>query len=626
VYTKNSTNHIINFSQTNPGEYLYEFDTQKANTGNNTITIYGNSTFYQNQEINITVDVTKQTILTVDNDYISVPSLSNFSVLFNYTEYNSPDTGINTSDISTNWIDEFTTTRISQGQYNLTCNTSAYSSNEIHTLILTVKAYRYESHSIPIRIFVSELGSSIALKVNNTDFVTNDIYTTEVWQKINITIEYKDSYGGHLSGANVSLLGKGDFQEQGTYEQYSIIINASTLSEDVDTLTIFANKSQYNPQTTQFLVTITERQTKMDIWLNNINSTKDPTIILPIGQQLNVEINYTDTLETHVENATVKLLGEGYNLLLSEDKVRGLYLATISTDQLGLGTKILTIDSSRNNYEPALENMRVIVRKIRTEVTTEDGEKSYEINPGEDFTLTVELKDLDFGGKIEDADVTYDWKFGEGDLEEVDDGVYEITFENVPEGSYTIKISVFKKGGKYEFDDLKISLTASRPEGESLLFLILLLIAISVAVALASYIIYYQKVLKYPKPVRKVRKYRKSLKKKTAPRVDIIGRKQAFKEIFGKEFKNLGDLMKGKTSEEIASSDKIVKKSLKLSTGTIIKGSEEGLVPIGTGVLAAKKGKMKKKIVIFEPHPIDLLMGMGPIIFDWIEEKHDIHF
>lgn len=31
------------------------------------------------------------------------------------------------------------------------------------------------------------------------------------------------------------------------------------------------------------------------------------------------------------------------------------------------------------------------------------------------------------------------------------------------------------------------------------------------------------------------------------------------------------------------------------------------------------------KIVIFEPHPDDLLFGAGPIIFDWIEEGHNIH-
>jgi LmbE family N-acetylglucosaminyl deacetylase len=31
------------------------------------------------------------------------------------------------------------------------------------------------------------------------------------------------------------------------------------------------------------------------------------------------------------------------------------------------------------------------------------------------------------------------------------------------------------------------------------------------------------------------------------------------------------------------------------------------------------------KIVIFEPHPDDLLFGPGPILLDWIEEEHEIH-
>ncbi|MFO7797104.1 MAG: PIG-L deacetylase family protein [Promethearchaeati archaeon] len=31
------------------------------------------------------------------------------------------------------------------------------------------------------------------------------------------------------------------------------------------------------------------------------------------------------------------------------------------------------------------------------------------------------------------------------------------------------------------------------------------------------------------------------------------------------------------------------------------------------------------KIIIFEPHPDDLLFGPGPILLDWIKENHNIH-
>ena len=65
--------------------------------------------------------------------------------------------------------------------------------------------------------------------------------------------------GNHLSGANVTLLGIGNLTEQNN--QYYIIINATELGQGLDTLTIFANKSGYNPQTISFHVDITETKT-----------------------------------------------------------------------------------------------------------------------------------------------------------------------------------------------------------------------------------------------------------------------------------------------------------------------------------------------------------------------------
>ncbi|TFG08339.1 MAG: hypothetical protein EU539_02580 [Promethearchaeota archaeon] len=70
--------------------------------------------------------------------------------------------------------------------------------------------------------------------------------------------------------------------------------------------------------------------------------------------------------------------------------------------------------------------------------------------------------------------------------------------------------------------------------------MILLPIIIGILIAtggLLAYFIYYQRVLKYPKPVRKIRKYRKTLKKQNDPKVNIIGRTEAFKEKFNAKIK-----------------------------------------------------------------------------------------
>jgi hypothetical protein len=108
---------------------------------------------------------------------------------------------------------------------------------------------------------------------------------------------------------------------------------------------------------------------------------------------------------------------------------------------------------------------------------------------------------------------------------------------------------------------------------EPLINLILAIAAIAGGIFLGGYLIAYQLVLKYPKPVRKVRKYRKTLKRKKVPTVNITGKKNAFKEIFNTEIASIKGLFSSATSQKIAAKDKIVQKSLQISSEKIIKKS-----------------------------------------------------
>ena len=63
------------------------------------------------------------------------------------------------------------------------------------------------------------------------------------------------------------------------------------------------------------------------------------------------------------------------------------------------------------------------------------------------------------------------------------------------------------------------------PTDDSDLFMLAFILISIGAVCLAAYTIYYQRVLKYPKQVRKVRKYRKTLNKEKAPDSQIADRK-----------------------------------------------------------------------------------------------------
>ncbi|MBY9010703.1 MAG: hypothetical protein KGD74_12625 [Candidatus Lokiarchaeota archaeon] len=101
------------------------------------------------------------------------------------------------------------------------------------------------------------------------------------------------------------------------------------------------------------------------------------------------------------------------------------------------------------------------------------------------------------------------------------------------------------------------------------LFLIIAIVAIIGATILGGYFLEYYFVLKYPKPVRKVRKYRRTLKKKNSPNINITSREKIFKVLFNKRISS--ELSRSKTSKEIAIADKIVKKSLKVSSKKLTK-------------------------------------------------------
>lgn len=97
------------------------------------------------------------------------------------------------------------------------------------------------------------------------------------------------------------------------------------------------------------------------------------------------------------------------------------------------------------------------------------------------------------------------------------------------------------------------------------IFRILLIIASVLAAGVGSYLIAYQKVLKYPKPVRKVRKYRKTLRRKASPSIKINSRNGAFNAAYMAELNRTSKFLKVKPIEQKVQPEKLLeKKSAKI--------------------------------------------------------------
>ena len=98
------------------------------------------------------------------------------------------------------------------------------------------------------------------------------------------------------------------------------------------------------------------------------------------------------------------------------------------------------------------------------------------------------------------------------------------------------------------------------PIPEPLIFTILLIAAIVAAACVGVYFIAYYKILRFPKSVRKIRKYRNTLKSEQNPSTSITSRKDGFGLKYKKEFNESSKLLKGTPKEMDVNIDKTIKK------------------------------------------------------------------
>ncbi|MFW9999089.1 MAG: hypothetical protein ACFE9Q_06960 [Candidatus Hodarchaeota archaeon] len=654
VYIDNFLGGREYFNEISPGFYvLLDFNTSGGVAGDNILTIYANSSLYQNNTNQITINLVLKTTLTAQEfPYLQVSWNENFTIHLNYTETTTGN-GIITSPTS-NWLGEYSINMTSPGIYNMEFNSSLYEVNKIHSLIINVNEANYESQNVLIKIEIIEretyidnvflngiekvtdksitltsgqllnitisykdqisgdflsgatvrvVGGGLSeflnesliypqyelvfntslldvgatfltvsaqlqnysssaivltlyLDVRGTSMVVllngaiypNNYITVEVTEKINITVIYTDFISGsYLYNATIELLGYGFFDENPSLEQYNYTIDAGILGQGIDILNIIATKSNYQSQPAQVTVEITEKNTNLQLFFNGDNKTADPFLELPIGSSLNITVKYSDLLGNFIDSADVILLGEGLSDSLNQSISFEQYSILLDTRQLDIGVRLLTIVAQRNNYQLKKINIRLDILRIRTNITTLSGINVINIIAGQSVDLKIKLNDLDFGGLILNATVSYRWQNGQGILTDNDnDGIYEATIPNIPKGSFIITITAFA-GDDYDFERFEIFITAITEPGEDSLLWLGLFIGVSIAAGiLISYLVVYTRILRFPKPVRRVRKFRKSLKRKTVPSISVTGRQKAFDSLYSEELAKTSGIIKFK--------------------------------------------------------------------------------
>ncbi len=141
----------------------------------------------------------------------------------------------------------------------------------------------------------------------------------------------------------------------------------------------------------------------------------------------------------------------------------------------------------------------------------------------------------------------------EPELIEIQQGGFDITSKIIPYENFTLEIQVYlaedfglEQNYTISIDDVYLLITYSEtfPDPQ-FSFLGLFILALAAATIIGGYFIAYYYYLRYPIPVRKVRKYRKTLNQEKRPGVPIIPPGKSFGKVYNQEVDKSSKFLKG---------------------------------------------------------------------------------
>ncbi|MFX0141571.1 MAG: hypothetical protein ACFFDN_48485, partial [Candidatus Hodarchaeota archaeon] len=304
VYIDNFLGSRQFFSEISPGYYLLEFNTTGGIAGNNNLTIYANSSLYTDNQVNITIELIQQTVLSAQEyPTIQVVWNENFTIHLNYSMKMSGD-GISTIPTN-NWIGDTFTVEGNPGIYNITCNSSAYEVNKIHSLIINANKEGFESQSIIIGIFLIKRETNMSVYIDSSNAPEMFKATKSFNEELLIGVRISDTITNQFLPNEFLTLISENYAVNLTYTgnfwyNTSILCSPSNFSLGSTYIDISFIKDNYEINIFKF-----------ELYINQINITVDPvgfedTINAEIGATINIQINLMDpSTNNSIENSHI---------------------------------------------------------------------------------------------------------------------------------------------------------------------------------------------------------------------------------------------------------------------------------------------------------------------------------
>ncbi|KKM17310.1 hypothetical protein LCGC14_1677060, partial [marine sediment metagenome] len=433
-----------NFTENSPFNYSLNINTRELQLGINFLTISAQKENYTLSTVIITISVLER--ITYFKIFLNRSESTGIEIQWN----ESLNIAITYNDTLTNtFIDnalvQLTGTGITKNftensplNYSININTRELQ-HGINFLTISTQKENYTLSSRIITITILERSTSLQIFLNQTESIGIEIPWNEI---LNITIIYNDaSTNSFINNAIVQLSGTGIseiFTENSPFN-YSLYINTTALNLGANILTISAKKDNYTLSSRTITISILERTTYFEIYINSSKYSPSQFYNSSIGEFLNVTVFYRDfKTNALIDSAVVQLIESGNIDNLTENLLFNFYEIIIEMEPIGAGVKFLTVSAKRDNYTLFSEVISLIIREKQTEIQlflngTQyfDGE-TIELEVTDILNITVKYFDNITSTSLNGATI---------DL--IDSGQFD---ENPIQEYYNITIAVFDLG------------------------------------------------------------------------------------------------------------------------------------------------------------------------------------
>ncbi|TFG22550.1 MAG: hypothetical protein EU533_04145, partial [Promethearchaeota archaeon] len=119
-----------------------------------------------------------------------------------------------------------------------------------------------------------------------------------------------------------------------------------------------------------YVLTLPDYETDLQLFLNNENKTTSPFLEVPIGELINITTKFTNvSTGQYINGAQILLQGDRVLRNLTESLIDQTYYTTInSSSDLNMGDNFLTLKTQFLDHQTRVINLRITVRKIKTEI------------------------------------------------------------------------------------------------------------------------------------------------------------------------------------------------------------------------------------------------------------------